>query len=144
MGKFRAWVVAAAFIVATGAAATTAEACLEPNPGASGSRAGPDSHSRGSGYAGDPVQFWIDNTEEGAKYDVFVDGKQIESASGVDTDRSPGVYGKSFPMPDLGSKSHIAYVSIVITHDDIANSDHRESPTTEAPIYYLAAGTPVP
>jgi hypothetical protein len=109
--------------------AGAAYACNEPriivNPGAA--------------EAGDRVHFTIDNTQPGAEYKVWVDGKEI--AEGVDTTEKSGVEGE-FRMPDLGQKAQRIEVASIVEHRSTAHGDTVYDPDSVFMDYRVPASTP--
>ena len=93
-----------AVLLAAGVGTGVAYACLDPEIAPSQRPAGP----------GDTVPFTIDNTDEGAKYVVTVNGREV--TSGVDNDSGPGVSG-SFVMPDLGGGPRKVNVGGSVEHE---------------------------
>ena len=116
-------------LLLTGASA--AYACNAPTIGVN-----PDEAEAGAG-----VHFTIDNTQPGAEYTVWLDGKEI--AEGVDTTPESGVEGE-FLMPDLGPqpREDVKVASLVEHRSTAAHGDAEYVPDSVDIDYRVPASTP--
>jgi hypothetical protein len=117
---FRAGLVASVVAAVAMTGASNAWACNEPAIHIADTSAGP----------GDTVRFTLSDTQPGATYTVWVEGRVV--ATGEDTTAAQGYRG-TFTMPDLGGSTRSVYVKGEIRHMDESAEHVFDGPWTTEP-----------